>query len=733
MTRAAVTVPLLERSDEIARIESALRDARSGSGTFLVVEGPAGIGKTSLLAAARAAAAESEMRVLRSRATELERDFAFGIVRQLFEPALMEASDSERADLLDGAAGIGAGLLGLAGSPAPAGVAGSDFHPSFAIMHGLYWLCANLAGAAPLVVVVDDAHWADAPSLRYLAFLVTRLEELSATLVVATRPSDSGTDAELLATLVASPSTDAIRLGPLTRAGVAEVVTSALGEAAEPAFVDACARATGGTPFLLHELVGALREERVSPTAEAAEVERMGAQSIGRTLELRLRRLPENARRLAEALAVLEQSDLLHAARLAELDEPEASAAAEVLVTAGMLDSGLPLQFVHPIVRSGIYSELSGTERALAHRRAAQALADRPDTRERVAQHLLASEPAADPWAAAQLVDAARAAQRHGARELEAVYLRRALEEPSPRGRQAELLLELGLAEASAGIGGWDEHLREAVAAAPNATAGARAARSFGRALNRSQRFAEAVEVLDRAASALPPQDAELALRLEAAAVIVGLNEFDVSPAFAARRQALQQRALAGEQAPPDVLAAAAFVAVLANVPAELCAELALRAEEQLSSRPDGERPTSVDLFARTTLTLLWAERYDELVPLLDSSIAQARAAGDSGLLSLGLANRAWPELRRGALSGAEADTRTALAATRAWSAHGPSPTSARCCGGTTGTSTRGSCCARRSTSRIAPVPSPWPSARRPSCVRRAPVRGACSSPASTR
>jgi hypothetical protein len=106
----------------------------------------------------------------------------------------------------------------------------------------------------------------------------------------------------------------------------------------------------------------------------------------------------------------------------------------------------------------------------------------------------------------------------------------------------------------------------------------------------------------------------------------LGLNEFDVSPAFAARRLALQQRALAGEHAPPDVLAAAAFVAVLANAPAERCAELALRAEEQLSSRPDGERLTSVDLFARTTLTLLWAERYDELVPLLDSSPSHRRA-----------------------------------------------------------------------------------------------------------
>ena len=74
----------------------------------------------------------------------------------------------------------------------------SGVDPSFAILHGLYWLCANLAAVGPLCLVVDDAHWADAASLRYLAFLLTRLEELDVALVVATRPPEARTDAELL-------------------------------------------------------------------------------------------------------------------------------------------------------------------------------------------------------------------------------------------------------------------------------------------------------------------------------------------------------------------------------------------------------------------------------------------------------------------------------------------------------------------------------------------------------
>jgi hypothetical protein len=294
MKVAVATGPLLERSEELARIESALADARAGRGRFLVIEGPAGIGKTALLAQTRTAAAQGGMRVLRSRGTELERDFAFGVVRQLFEPPLAEASGQERTDLLHGAAGVAAALLELPGAPAGDGRPSSGVDPSFAILHGLYWLCANLAAAGPLYLVVDDAHWADGPSLRYLSFLLTRLEELDAALVLATRPREAGTDAELLAALTSDPSADVIRLSPLTRAAVAQLVESRLAELPDPAFVDACLRATRGMPFFMSVLVEALSEEGFAPTAEAARhVERIGAQTVGRSIRLRLRRLPE--------------------------------------------------------------------------------------------------------------------------------------------------------------------------------------------------------------------------------------------------------------------------------------------------------------------------------------------------------------------------------------------------------------------------------------------------------
>jgi DNA-binding CsgD family transcriptional regulator len=667
MNQAAATGQLLERSEELARIESALAEARSGRGRFVVVEGPAGIGKTALLAATRAAAADGGMRVLRSRGTELERDFAFGVVRQLFEPPLAEASELERADLLEAAAGRAAGLLGLPGAPPADGPPASGVDPSFAVLHGLYWLCANLAAVGPLCVVVDDAHWADAASLRYLGFLLTRLEELDVALVVATRPREAGTDAELLATVTSDPSAEVIRPPPLTKAAVAELVESRLTGVPDPVFVDACLLATRGTPFLVRVLVEALSEEGITPTAEGARhVERIGSRTVGRSIRLRLRRLPEHAGRLARALAVLEQSDPLPAARLAGLDEAEAAEAADLLTNAGILETGRPLTFIHPIVRSGIYSELSGAERSQGHRRAARLLAELPGAQERVARHLLVSEPAGDGWVCEQLVEVACAAGKQGAPESEAVFLRRALAEPPPPGDRFALLIDLGMAEASAGLADWPEHLQQAVDAAPNPEVAGVYALVLGLALSRAQRFAEAVTVLDRAATSATP-DSDLALALEAAAVGAALNDPRAAPSVALRFETLLARAAGDSAAPPELLAAAAFISVLTNDPAEVGANLAARALRAGGTAP----PTSgippwfafTTWFGQATISLLWAERYAQVRPQLDASIAQARATGDSSRLASGLAMRGWLALRRGDLIAAEADARTALVA----------------------------------------------------------------------
>jgi DNA-binding CsgD family transcriptional regulator len=227
------------------------------------------------------------------------------------------------------------------------------------------------------------------------------------------------------------------------------------------------------------------------------------------------------------------------------------------------------------------------------------------------------------------------------------------------------LLLDLGMAEASAGLADWPEHLQQAVDTAPSAATAGGSALVLGLALSRAQRFAESVTVLDRAATAFATPDSDLALALEAAAVGAVLNDAQAAPSAARRCAALLARGLREPAAPPELLATASFISVLTNEPADVAAELAMRALEAGGTAPphSGMPPwfAFTTWFSQATISLLWAERYAEVQPLLDASIAQARATGDGSRLAIGLATRAWLSLRRGDLTGAEGDARTAL------------------------------------------------------------------------
>ncbi len=105
---------------------------------------------------------------------------------------------------------------------------------SFAILHGLYWLALNLAERKPLLLSVDDLHWCDRPSLRFLAYLVRRLEGVPILVAATIRSTEPGTDAALLAELTQDPATVAIAPGPLSETAVGELVRDAARRAARP-------------------------------------------------------------------------------------------------------------------------------------------------------------------------------------------------------------------------------------------------------------------------------------------------------------------------------------------------------------------------------------------------------------------------------------------------------------------------------------------------------------------
>ena len=645
---------LLERDRELERIGRCLQRAHQGHGGALVVEGPPGIGKTALLAAARDAAGEKGFRILRARGAELEREFAFGVVRQLVEPAVAGASQQERAWLLDGPPGVAARLLGLpglgVGLPGETSLAPD---PSFAVLHGLYWLCANLATERPLALVVDDAHWADGASLRFLAFLLPRLEELPAAVLLASRPAEAGQSQELLAALTMDPATEVVTVAPLTTRGVATLVAAGLGVEPEPQFAAACWEATGGTPFLVHTLVEALQEEGVAPvTSSAAKVQNIATATLGRWAMLRLARLGSDAAGLAQAVAILERAELDQAARLAGLVPLNGARAVQLLVRAGVLDEA-PLCFAHPILRAAVYREMAVTERVEAHGRAARLLAEAHASPARVAEHLLATAPAGDAWVVEQLRAAAREATARGAPESGGAYLRRALTEPPPPEVRADLLLELGVAEFNAGQPGWHDHLEEAVEAAADDTTRTAAALVFANALRSHHRLAEAVEVCDGVAAHLDSRDAEAHLTLEAMAVLCGLLDDSTASSVADRARALLFEAT--ERAVPrQALAVAAFAAALANQPADQVADLARRAISA-GSRPLPE-PGDPPWFQSAVIALNCAERYGEAQVLLDAAVIEAQAAANGMIIPAVLAHRAWLALRRGDLTAAEAD-----------------------------------------------------------------------------
>ena len=318
-----------------------LTAAAAGEGGALVVEGPAGIGKSALLREVRDRAAREGFVVLAARGAELERGFSFGVVRQLFETHVRSAPETERERILSGAAHLALpaiGELDLEGSAGPApGSASPSLDASFAVLHGLYWLTSNIAEAGPLLIAVDDAHWSDVESLRFLDYLAGRLEGLAAMLTVCARRFEPGSFDQLLAALDSEDASRVLQLAPLTEIATDELVRSRLTVAPGPGFSAACHEVTGGNPQLIRELLAALAAEGVEPTASGAElVVELRADRIAASILARAGRAGAPAVSLARAVAVLGGNATIElAAALAGLKPTEATDAVDALIGAG--------------------------------------------------------------------------------------------------------------------------------------------------------------------------------------------------------------------------------------------------------------------------------------------------------------------------------------------------------------------------------------------------------------
>ena len=617
---------LLERDGELARIQTLIESALAGDGRYLMIEGPAGIGKTRLVEAATGRGREAGMTVLAARGGELESEFPYGVVQQLFEPVLAAATPEEREQLLSGVAGPAGMLLAPESSDRARAM---ESRRSLSALHALYWLTANLAAHAPVILAVDDAQWSDAASLRFLLYLMRRLDGLAALVVIAARPGSVETsEARLLGLLSAEMGDAVLRPTPLSEAAVRVLVQAGLHQPTDPEFALACRNATAGNPFLLEQLVKALAADGVAPrSAAAGRVGDVGPPGVARSIMLRLARLPPAAGAVATAVAVLGgDAELHHVAALAGVGQDQAVDAAHALATIQILTDRRPLAFVHPLVRAAVYTDLSPGRRAREHRRAALVLAKHGAAVDAVAAHLLHSEPAGNAEVVALLRDAAAVATGRGAPEVAARYLRRALAEPPPQQQRAKLLGELGDAELDAGEPSAPDRLREALAVTTDPAVRVRILQRLCLALIQSDRAAEAVALVDDALANLHGSDPQFAEVLEAIAVSCH-RDLDVARAQQQRSRALRLRAADPRVTHPVTLAVAATASAWANRPATEVWALAERAITSLRGGYSAALP-GFGIDGQLGVALMSAERFDVLFALSEPALADARRRG---------------------------------------------------------------------------------------------------------
>ena len=641
--KAGPVKELLERERELAAIEELL-GRRNGVLTF---EAGVGIGKTSLVRAACRRAQELGYEVLSARGSELEADYAFGVVRQLLERRLAGSGTDERASLLVGPAAAASPLLLGTAVKAPA------VDTSFALLHGLYWLAANLSAARPLLLAIDDAHWADEPSLQWFTYLARRLNGLSLVLLVALRPADPAfANTMLLALRAEAPAT--LRPALLSESAVGALVRATMGSKSNERLCEAVSIASGGNPLYVTELLRGLDEQHLSDI-DPAKLLAGGIEGIGRRVIARVQRVGSAALRLAQALAVLgDACELRHAAATAGLEMTDAARLATVLVRLEVLADDAPLRFIHPVVRDALELSLSRDARDAAHLSAARLLhADRVSAGQ-IAVHLAFVRPAGDEWVLARLEEAAQEALENGAPKVAADLLNRALAEPPLGSQRIGLLRRTARAEVGAGREAALVHLEEALRLSASPSERAELALEVAEAFAALFRWVDAVDAIERALAELGDQNQALAVRLESELVVCGLHD----ARRASRVKPVIERCGASTFAAThtEALVARGMAMVLAGRPSQQAAiplELAL-------SRPAAET-VNWDTRAALLWSLVTAERFHTVQTALERTVAEVQRSGSARGLVAVYSTLALQKLRLGALPEADAAARVAL------------------------------------------------------------------------
>ncbi|MEV6530139.1 AAA family ATPase [Streptomyces sp. NPDC051639] len=660
---------LFERESELAAVEEALSELtglrRDGSeaperprGALLAFAGRAGIGKTTLLAEVRRRAAAKGCTVLSARGGEQEQRVAFHVARQLLQPHLAGFSEAElRASLGSWYAIVGPALgLCAASEGAPPDQQG--------LRAGLDWVLTHLAvQRAPMVLVLDDAHWADPESLSWLAAFAPRAEELPLLLVVGYRPDELPDHAESFRVLPGRAGQRPVDLEPLSAAAVARLVREDLGAQADDAFCRECWAVTAGNPFEAVELTAKVRDRGLVPTEAGAHLLRDLAAAVkGSGLIARLERLGTSTVRFAWACAVLgTEIPPPLAAAVAGLGSEEAADAADALRGARILTGADTLEFVHPLVATAVYRAIPGGVRVALHGQAAWCVINEGLGPSAAARHLMESHPDGDVWVVQQLRAAARETQRAGAPDAARRYLARALREPPPFEERAAVLYELGCASLLTEPATTVNHLRAALEE-PITDPELRhnVVYRLSQVLAHSDRLAEASETLAR--ESRMTADARVRLRMQSEQFMWDAFRADEpdSPARSRRLTRLADRLTGRDLTERYVIGLRAWDATLRGEPAHVALEHAERALVGGLGWAEADRGFEVPILV--ALTFMYADRPGRTEELFAAGIADFESQGWHGAhLSFGYTILAYVRYRRGRLAEAEDFVRAGL------------------------------------------------------------------------
>ncbi|TQK42844.1 AAA ATPase-like protein [Streptomyces sp. SLBN-118] len=664
---------LFEREAELAAVDEALSELtglgaddldppeRPG-GALLAFAGHAGLGKTTLLAEVRRRAAAKGCTVLSARGGDQEQQVAFHVARQLIQPQLAGSSDAALKLQLGSWYAIVGPALGLctAGAGAPPDPQG--------LRDGLDWVLAHLAARrAPLVLVLDDAHWADPESLSWLAAFAPRAEQLPMLLVVAYRPEELPHYARQFRDLPGRAGQRPIDLEPLTAPAVGRLVREQLGAHADDAFCRECWAVTAGNPFEAVELTAKVSDRGLEPNEAGAHLLRDLAAAVkGSGLIERIERLGTSTVRLAWAGAVLgTEIQPALAASVAGLGTEEAADAADRLrdarILTGPATADGTLEFVHPLIATAVYRAIPDAARVALHGQAAWSVLDAGLGSTSAARHLMETHPESDPWVVHQLRRAARETLRAGAPDAARRHLARALREPPAHEDRAAVLYELGCASLLTEPATTVNHLRAALEE-PIADPALRQGIVYrlSQVLAHSDRLGEASDTLAREARLT--SDPRTRLRMQSEKFMWDAFRADEpdSPARSRHLARLADRLTGRDLTERYIIGLRAWDAMLRAEPAAVALGHAERALQGGLSWAVEDRGFEVPVLV--ALTFMYGDRPGRAEELFAAGTAEFERQGWRGAhLSFAYTLLAYIRFRRGRLAEAEDFVRAGL------------------------------------------------------------------------